>query len=270
LFEVGRIYRRSEVHDEYGGQRQGGISTPRDHPIVLLVSGEEGASFGYDDDELDDGTLLYFGEGQIGDMSFTRGNLAIRDHAMNGEELHLFRKVREGYVRYRGQYDCAGFEHRDGVRDREQNPRRAIVFQLVPHEQLEEDELDVPADVPGVSTADLDALRRAALEQPASDESAEEARRRVYRRSRAVRRYVLVRADGVCEGCEQPAPFVRADGTPYLEAHHLRRRSDAGPDHPRWVAALCPTCHRRVHHGHDGEQYNGALDDRLARIEPPS
>jgi 5-methylcytosine-specific restriction protein A len=82
MFEVERTYRRSDLHDEYGGQRFGGISTPQAHSIVLLISGEEGAEFGYDDEELDDGTMLYFGEGQEGDMTFERSNnRAVRDHA---------------------------------------------------------------------------------------------------------------------------------------------------------------------------------------------
>ena len=134
MFVHGRVYRRSELHDRLGGQRYGGISTPQEHPIVLLISGEEGAAFGYDDEELEDGTLLYFGEGQVGDMSFVRGNLAVRDHAALGKELHLFAKERSGYVQYRGQYDCVGFEWREGVRDRDDNPRRAILFRLVPRE----------------------------------------------------------------------------------------------------------------------------------------
>jgi ferredoxin len=32
--------------------------------------------------------------------------------------------------------------------------------------------------------------------------------------------------------------------------------------------ALCPTCHRRVHHGQDGTEYKGELVKRLAGIEP--
>jgi 5-methylcytosine-specific restriction protein A len=131
VFEVGRIYPRGDVHAKYGGQRYGGISTPAAHPIVLCISGEEGAEFGYDDEDLEDGTLLYFGEGQEGDMTFERSNnRAIRDHAVEGEELHVFRKVRDGYIRYRGQYDCAGYEERERVLDGKGNPRRAIVFQL--------------------------------------------------------------------------------------------------------------------------------------------
>ena len=50
----------------------------------------------------------------------------------------------------------------------------------------------------------------------------------VYERSRDVRRYVLARSKGKCEGCSGPAPFSRPDGTPYLEPHHLKRLSDGG------------------------------------------
>lgn len=43
------------------------------------------------------------------------------------------------------------------------------------------------------------------------------------------------------------APFQRKDGTPYLEPHHIQRLADEGPDHPKWVGAVCPSCHREIH-----------------------
>jgi 5-methylcytosine-specific restriction protein A len=268
MFDVGRRYRRGDIHDMYGGQEQGGISTPAAHPIVLCISGDEGAAFGYADKELDDGTFLYFGEGQEGDMTFDRSNnRAIRDHAANGEELHVFRKVRDGFIEYMNQYDCAGYELRENVPDRNGNLRVGIVFQLVPHDQLVEDASEDGEAAAGIDLGDLDTLRAAALEPPPEGDTPGDARRNVYRRSRAVRGYVLLRAAGNCEGCMQAAPFWRRDGSPYLEPHHIRRRSDAGPDHPRWVVALCPTCHARVHHANDGEAYNADLASKVGRLE---
>ena len=267
-FEVGRVYRRQYVHDRFGGQRYGGISTPSEYPVVILISGEEGSAFGYDDELLEDGTLLYFGEGQVGPMTFTRGNLAIRDHAENGEDILLFRKVRDGHIRYVGQYVYAGHELRESVRDREGSLRTAIVFQLVPHDQLVEDEREGRDEVEGIPNDDLRRLRAAALEVPGEGQTPAEGRRKIWRRSRAVRRYVLLRADGRCEGCDTNAPFLRRDGSPYLEPHHTRRISDSGPDHPRWVIALCPTCHRRVHHSFDGTAYNDTLEAKLRVLEP--
>ncbi|QIG49485.1 hypothetical protein G5V57_18280 [Nordella sp. HKS 07] len=34
-----QIIRRRDLHDQLSGQSQGGISTPADHPIILLFTG---------------------------------------------------------------------------------------------------------------------------------------------------------------------------------------------------------------------------------------
>lgn len=60
----------------------------------------------------------------------------------------------------------------------------------------------------------------------------------------------LFRANGICEGCKQPAPFLRqSDGTPYLEVHHTLPLSTGGEDTLANTIALCPNCHRRAHYG---------------------
>jgi 5-methylcytosine-specific restriction enzyme A len=115
----------------------------------------------------------------------------------------------------------------------------------------------------------LDQLRSRALDAAtgAKQKDPREAKRLYYERSRAVREYVLARAAGVCESCGNPAPFERFDGTTYLEPHHTRRISDGGPDHPRWVAAVCPNCHKEIHHGVRGEEKNNSLQTYLTAIE---
>ena len=80
-----------------------------------------------------------------------------------------------------------------------------------------------------------------------------------YNRSQAVKDYVKARADGICEGCGDPAPFVSKTGEPYLHAHHIHELSDGGSDTPDTVVALCPNCHYQVHHGADGDKYNKEL-----------
>lgn len=79
-----------------------------------------------------------------------------------------------------------------------------------------------------------------------------------------VKEYALCAADGVCQGCEEDAPFVNENGEPFLEVHHLYRRSDDGPDDPDNVIAICPNCHRRVHYGKNGEAFNQEL---IAKVE---
>ena len=72
----------------------------------------------------------------------------------------------------------------------------------------------------------------------------------VYRRNPDVVVETLNRAGGVCEDCNDPAPFQRAsNGTPFLEVHHIKSLSDGGEDTLENVVALCPNCHRKRHHG---------------------
>lgn len=60
---------------------------------------------------------------------------------------------------------------------------------------------------------------------------------------------VLLRADGKCELCASPAPFVRRkDSSPYLEVHHKVRLADDGEDTVENAVAACPNCHRREHY----------------------
>jgi 5-methylcytosine-specific restriction enzyme A len=132
--------------------------------------------------------------------------------------------------------------------------------------------IDLPApDVTALTGVALEALRRAAYEA-ASTVSAQprvgDANRTWRQRSRQVRDYVLARAKGICEACGEKAPFVRRDGTPYLEPHHTTRLADEGLDHPRYVGAICPTCHRRIHSGRDGKAWNKHLQDNLSTREP--
>ncbi len=96
-FQRGVSYRRrDDIHAHFGGQQQGGISTPRNQPFIFLFTGGEGEVYGYHDKWDASGVFLYTGEGQEGDMGFRGGNLAICDHAINGKDLLLFETLGKG------------------------------------------------------------------------------------------------------------------------------------------------------------------------------
>ena len=264
MFEVGQVYdRRRDIHGPYGGQWQSGISTPADQPFIFLFTGESGEQYGYEDGWDENGVFLYTGEGQVGDMEFTRGNRAIRDHAADGKDLHLFESLGKGQgYRYLGMFVCPTWEYRPGI-DLNGDERQVIVFHLVQPDEEEE------AALPSLAGVSLDQLRQQALEasSQAQQSQPQQAKSLYYKRSATIRKYVLARAGGVCESCGQPAPFLRKDGTQYLEPHHTRRISDGGPDHPRLVGAICPNCHREIHYGEDGEEKNQRLQKHLGVLE---
>lgn len=72
---------------------------------------------------------------------------------------------------------------------------------------------------------------------------------RVFLRNADVVADVLLRANGVCEICRKKAPFMRRNGTPYLEVHHRVQLALGGEDTVENAVAACPNCHREAHFG---------------------
>ena len=176
-------------------------------------------------------------------------------------------------MRYEGAVDLLG-HHESIALDVDGIPRKVIVFHLgfvVPENVRLANSVPAPdlrqPSPPKLAVRSLAELRRKALLAAPIGADVKRREQNVRDRSAAVAAYVLRRADGKCECCNSPAPFLRRDGTPYLEAHHLRRRADEGPDHPSWVAAICATCHRRIHHGADGHAVNQDLGQMIVEME---
>jgi 5-methylcytosine-specific restriction enzyme A len=274
LFIPGQIYhRRSEIHEPYGGQQQGGMSTPSAVPCIFLFTGEAGTYQGYQDRWVSKETFRYTGEGQVGDMSFVRANRALRDHLVNRKDVHLFESVRTpkptGYVRYIGQMVVTGWSY-EQQEDGQGRPRQAIVFELTLLDSLDtelSDDADLVPTTAELVQRPLAELRTQALADAALARDVTERVTRTRYLSKAIKAYALARAQGVCEGCGQDAPFITAAGVPFLEVHHIGRLSDGGPDYPERVAAVCPNCHRRAHHSVDQALFNSQLQARVRQRE---
>lgn len=70
----------------------------------------------------------------------------------------------------------------------------------------------------------------------------------VFERNPYVVAAALKKSKGRC-GCCGNAGFKRQDGGVYLEVHHVKRLADGGSDKLENAAAVCPNCHRELHHG---------------------
>ena len=251
ISHIGKVTKRIDFAANFGPP----ISTPAGARVIFAFTGEVGQQHGYTDYWTDDGVFCYFGEGQTGDMTFRAGNKAIRDHAANGKDLLVFQMLGRGRGKYLGPFVCESWENLPAP-DRADAMRQAIVFHLVP--QLEQ---QPPEPAQPLAPMDLASLRSKAIAAGSSapNRSAKETRHSYHERSELVRAYVLQRADGVCESCGQSAPFCKPDGTPFLEAHHIRRLTDGGPDDIHFMGAVCPNCHRAMHYGADREALNAEL-----------
>jgi 5-methylcytosine-specific restriction enzyme A len=55
------------------------------------------------------------------------------------------------------------------------------------------------------------------------------------------------RANGLCQLCDQPAPFLVPEGKSFFDVHHIKWLSKGGHDTLNNTVALCPNCHRKMH-----------------------
>lgn len=90
--------------------------------------------------------------------------------------------------------------------------------------------------------------------------------RTTYERRPDVKAWVLLQAKGQCELCQRPAPFVGDDGEPFLELHHVHQLADRGPDTVENAVAVCPSCHRHLHHGADRVAQRERLYQQVSRL----
>ena len=75
-----------------------------------------------------------------------------------------------------------------------------------------------------------------------------------YERDPRITELVKLAAKGRCDLCEKDGPFKdKINDFPFLETHHVKWLSDGGKDWIDNTVALCPNCHRKMHHVDDGD-----------------
>lgn len=111
-------------------------------------------------------------------------------------------------------------------------------------------EFDEAANI--ACNAGCDLLALGAAQESRGKENGENSRvsrrsGRAYKRDRKVRDAVLSMAQGRCECCGEMG-FETADGSRYLETHHIIEVSSRGPDSLENLVAVCANCHRKAHY----------------------
>ncbi|WP_456824175.1 hypothetical protein [Cellulomonas sp. P5_E12] len=161
--EPGERLPRKQLHDLYGGVRQGGVSPSSTSANVLLFTdAKANADHGYVADRWVRPDLFeYCGEGQSGDQDIRRYNRSIAEHREVGKTLRLFEGWR-GLVKYVGEFGVDAREKfyyaygpgRDG------SDRRVVIFRLRPvgHVSRDDDPFD-EQETAELHLPDLPALR---------------------------------------------------------------------------------------------------------------
>jgi 5-methylcytosine-specific restriction protein A len=218
---------------------------------LVIVSDHTKALY---DDRWIDGVMHYTGMGQLGDQSLSfMQNKTLAQSDSNGVAVHLFEVHKPNAYTYIGQVRLADKPYQEVQSDAEGLDRKVWVFPIRPkigstpaipaeiYRALEESKVKQIRRL-----SDEEVTRRA--QQTQRDEVGVQAVKVTqFKRNPYIAEEAKRRAKGICDLCEEPAPFNDKSGAPYLETHHIQWLARGGKDRIDNTVALCPNCHRRMH-----------------------
>lgn len=275
MFKKGKEYLRAELLSFVGSKQlvSGMIWGNKEPDSVILTSGgKHGEEAGYSDRENSDGTWFYIGQGSKGDQNpYSKANLNLTNGAKtvllfstrepSGKEAKE-RGSRRKFYMFKGIFEVGSWDiviPTAGNR----NGNKLVQYHLLPANNIYNSENDIVISKVVSEPNNLYTLRTKIENQSTKPIKSKSTNVIEYQlRSKQVKEYALIRANGDCEFCLSSAPFEDLYGIPFLEVHHIHRLADDGPDIPENVAAICPNCHREAHYGFNKKE----LKRRLTKI----
>ena len=248
--KIGSTYSNDDICNAFLCSPQGGMRRSLKTNTLVLVANHVDSIF---DDRWEGDIMYYTGMGLKGDQSLDfMQNKTLSESRINGVDIHFFEVFNETVYTYQGQVELVDNPIQEQQDDEDGNSREVYLFPLMRKDRttpvIPKQELDKTFErkVRRESRRSLEELKSEARKSTATPGS-RLSTSTSYQRNPAVKAYTLKRADGVCELCEQDAPFKNKNGKPYLEVHHIQQLADKGDDIIENTVALCPNCHRKMH-----------------------
>lgn len=233
-----------------------GILYSKNYKCLIILSKHDSL---YEDEWKGD-TLHYTGTGRSGDQDlYYRDNKILADSRLTKLPIYLFESSNRVYT-YRGEVRLSEKPYQATKPDKDGLMRKVWIFPLtlvsdgsVPEEYINEYVEEKKKQVKKLS---IDQLKNQAVKSSSKTSSYRHAISKQYTRNQSIARYTKLKANGICELCENPAPFSDKDGEPYLESHHVVWLERGGADSVDNTVALCPNCHKKMHIVEDENDFN--------------
>lgn len=248
--KIGDVVNNEQLRGIFKCSSQGGMRRSHKTNTLVIISDHTKSTY---EDRWEGPVMHYTGMGLSGDQKIDfQQNKTLNESKSNGVGVHLFEVLKAKEYIYQGKVQLAADPYFENQPDAEGRDRRVVVFPVA----------RIDGSTPSFSRPQLDGLQTVRARKATKLSNEELAKRangapkksgtRIVSAPQHVRNpYVTElakrRANGVCQLCEQPAPFNNKKGEPYLETHHIVWMSRDGQDTPENTVALCPNCHRRMH-----------------------
>ena len=247
----GDIINNEKLTELFKCSTQGGMRRSHKTNTLVIVSNHVKSIYS---DRWYGNKLHYTGMGSSGEQSLNFSqNKTLNESNVNNIEVHLFEVFELRQYTYQGVMAYNGKAYQEKQTDIDGNQRNVWMFPL----RLKD---NMPIKINDLVIKKLQQIKQKTFKKLNTRQIkrlAESKKETVqsYRiiqtksidRDEYIKLYALQRAKGICQLCEKPAPFIKKDGSPYLEVHHINYLANGGSDTIDNVAAICPNCHRKIH-----------------------
>lgn len=248
----GKTYHHTDITKAFNGQNEGGMRRSKATNTLHLIS--DHTKISPYKDKFDGDKIYYCGMGQTGHQNlYGAQNKTLNESKTNGIDIYLSEVFKKTYYTFRGRVELIDKPYQEEQLDRDGKIRNVWIFplKLIDEQKLiSQSKLAKNLEKKIKKNKSLSAgqlLERIQSKRGSRKPGKRSTRSNSYQRDEDVILYSLLRAKGICELCEQPAPFVKSDGEGFLEVHHIQHLANNGDDSIENTVALCPNCHRKMH-----------------------
>ncbi|MGG5763419.1 MULTISPECIES: HNH endonuclease [Bacillus cereus group] len=247
---IGQEYDNKEISRVYKCGNMGGMRRSKKTNTLVLFSDH---TKGIYDDRWDKDILYYTGMGQEGDQVLEGNqNKTLYESRENGVDVYLFEAFESGKHIFMERVELVNQAFQEIQEDTQGMDRNVWVFPIQlsnKHVVISESVIENRQEGEKKKARELsyNKLKDRATKVVSHGNNKRFTKTTTYQRNEYVAELAKRRAQGICELCEQHAPFQDKKGNPYLEAHHVKWLSEGGEDSIYNTIGVCANCHRKLH-----------------------
>ncbi len=250
IMKIGSVYTNSEICAEFKCSLMGGMNRSKSTNTLVLIARHDNQLY---EDRWDGSVMYYTGMGKEGNQVLEGNqNKTLYESDTNGVSVHLFEVFKQKQYIYLGNVSLNSAPFQESQKDVNKEDRTVWVFPI----KMDGDAI-VPIDektliesfdnkLTRLANVNDDELMRRVKDAPKKP-GKRSAVSTTFQRNVNVIELALRRANGICELCEEDAPFKKNNGKPFLEVHHIKWLAKGGDDSIDNAVSLCPNCHRKMH-----------------------
>jgi len=249
--KVGDVITNHQLTSVFKCSPQGGMRRSLETDTLVLISDHTKSVY---EDRWIEEVFHYTGMGLKSDQSIdVAQNKTLAETPSSGIEVFLYEVFEKGRYVFQGQVELEEKPYQEKQPDIDGSLRKVWVFPLrrvgetaakpLPEAVIQKKEERKEREAARLPQAELEkrakySKKGLGLRQVVST---------TFERNVYVTEFTKRRAKGICQLCDNPAPFKDKRGNPFLETHHITWLSKGGEDIIQNAVALCPNCHRKMH-----------------------